>query len=59
MVDKLLLVGSVKIKEIWMQFLKWYAGFDLHDLRETIARRFVFCVMFLALPKDYICWIAK
>ena len=53
MVDKLLLVGSVKMKGVWMQFLKWYAGFDLDDLRETIARRFVFSVMFPALPKEW------
>ena len=53
MVDKLLLLGSVKMKGVWMQFLKWYAGFDLDDLRETIARRFVFSVMFPALPKGY------
>ena len=33
MVDKLLLMGSVKIKGIWMQFLKWYAEFNLDDLR--------------------------
>ena len=52
MVDKLLLMGSVKIKGIWMQFLKWYAGFDLDDLRDTISRRFVFSVMFPALPKE-------
>ena len=37
MVDKLLLVGRVKMKGVWMQFLKWYAGFDLDDLRETIV----------------------
>ena len=53
MVDKFLLVGSVKMKGVWMQFLKWYAGFDLDDLRETIARRFVFSVMFPVLPKEW------
>ena len=36
-----------------MQFLKWYTGFDLDDLRETISRRFVFSVMFPALPKEW------
>ena len=53
MVDKLLLIGSVKIKGIWMQILKWYAGFDLDDLRETIARIFVFSIMFPTLPKEW------
>ena len=53
MVDKLLLMGSVKIKGIWMQFLKWYAGFDLDDLRDTISRRFVFSIMFPALPNEW------
>ena len=33
--------------------MKGYAGFDLDDLRETIARRFVFSVMFPALPKEW------
>ena len=51
--DKLLLMGSVKIKGIWVQFLKWYAGFDLDDLRDTISRRFVFSVMFPTLPKEW------
>ena len=36
-----------------MQFFKWYVGFNLDDLRETIARQFVFSVMFSALPKEW------
>ena len=36
-----------------MEFLKWYARFDLDDLRDTISRRFVFSVMFPALPKEW------
>ena len=53
MVDKLLLLGSAKIRGIWMQFLKWYIGFDLDDMSDTISRRFVFFVMFPTLPKDW------
>ena len=53
MVDKLLLVGSIKMKGIWMQFLKWHPGFDLDDLKETIARRFVFSIMFPAILKEW------
>ena len=40
-------MGNVKMKGIWMQFLKWYAVFHLDEWRETIARRFVFSVMFI------------
>ena len=50
---KLILVGNVKMKGIWMQFLKWYAVFHLDEWRETIARRFVFSVMFPTLPKEW------
>ena len=50
-VAKLLLLGSVKMKGIWIQCLKWYARCDLDDLRETIARKLLFSVMFPTLPK--------
>ena len=53
MMHKLLMLGSVKLRGIWMQFLKWCVRFNLDDMSNTISRCFVFYVLFPALPKKW------
>ena len=53
MVQKLLRIGCVQVRGLWLQFLRWFPDFDIDLLNSADSYRFAFSVMFPSLPKQW------
>ena len=53
MVQKLLRLGCIQVRGLWLQFLWWFPDFDIDLLNSAGTYRFSFSVMFPSLPKQW------